>query len=204
MECNNETLELKTHAPHGAVRFEAPCGCKVFLGKKLIGKSKSTQCQLHMKPKLNLVMPIQMTKFDDLMPYTNGADTTVFANAEEIYDGSFQPVVDLVVDDPVEEPFRYSTIFVNFVQSLTMLYLYYRLNGVTATVLALGNNFRLTEASKANTCELSGDVYALLWIILAVSVGSLLPAIFSRVYKALDNLHNERIQLAAQRYAMEA
>lgn len=147
---------------------------------------------------------IFLCSLNELLPFSSdGFDHTVFSSAAEVYNRNFQATTSLYAEDATETPFRFITVGLDLLQSAVISYLYYRMNGVAATVLALGNNIPMVRARSVRSCDMPLDIYIYLWVIIAIGVLSLLPKIIKPLHRLCKDVYDERIELAAQRLRLE-
>lgn len=70
MECKDKIYNLNSIVPHGAVKFEGSCGCKIKHGSKILGEVSSKSCSMNEVPKITTILPLQMTKYVVYIEFT--------------------------------------------------------------------------------------------------------------------------------------
>ncbi|CAL8077071.1 unnamed protein product [Orchesella dallaii] len=124
----------------------------------------------------------------------------IFSHVEESFNEYYEPESEFGYSKEEELPWILQTItyFWNSIHSFAIMYVIYRSHYVNGAALAgTTQMIKAANAAKNHTCKLPTDVYAMLWIILIVSVVSLTSAIVMKIVTFCQKQWNETIDLRA-------
>lgn len=146
--------------------------------------------------KVEHVVPVHMSLLHgERVPYRGGSFQEGIFTTDDIVDEVWTPYSGTQTKPTQEEPLVtyeisvWTVVFTIFQWILFAVFLYkYRLGHFA--ILAPTHDIPMVEAARSDrvTCELTTDVYAILWTLLALSSIILIHRIITQVLKVLCNL----------------
>ncbi|CAL8128461.1 unnamed protein product [Orchesella dallaii] len=206
IRCGNENIPISTTVSIGSTRFSLACtNCNLFWNNKLVGSSSGVACKDQRRPVVETLLPIQFSDLKDLRPDgENGIEKTIFTSAEEIVNPNYDPETgsNYPSFNILPHLFTSATVIWDFVQTLAIMYIFYR-NRYLPAIGVMLNHMVLGVTASKYTCNLSTDVYIMLWTILIINVLLLVPVYFLKAYRFLRDLYNDSVEAAANRHERE-
>lgn len=145
-------------------------------------------------------------RLQDLLPFNaNGNVAAVWDHATEIFDQEFgQPLDEGFEVEEMDIAMLVSNFAVDFLQTIAILYLLIRVTGVARLVtLLMARDIPMTVAHDRHECQLPQEAYSLLLAILLLNIVVFIPPLMKMAYKKFRKMHDDIVQTAAQRIALE-
>jgi uncharacterized Tic20 family protein len=183
----------------GALRMTFGCGCKLMINNRVLARSHRMLCTENAAP-LNIqhVVPVQMSiAHKDWVPYRNGRLQDGIYTTDDIVDEVWAPSSATQFpsnNEDVSITYEVSvwTILFGIIQWVLFVAFIYRYRLGPFAILARHDIFPLVEAARSDkvTCQLSNDVYIILYSILTLSSIILVHRIVTQVFKVCKDLKN--------------
>ncbi|CAL8139619.1 unnamed protein product [Orchesella dallaii] len=207
IRCPGETIPLSSEVAIGSHRFSLICTmCSLYWNNRLVASSSGVPCKDERRPVIETLLPIQFSVLKDVKPDgDDGIEKTVFTGTEEIINSKYDPETGTTIPPLSILPGLFTSlgVFWDFMQSLAILYIYYRNRFIPNPLGVVLNNMIPGVAADRYTCQLSDDVYIMLWTILIVNLAALVPSMLYKVYRFFYDLYNDSVEAAALRQEVD-